>query len=61
MANAPLAGKGRGELVELICPTAEAKYFLKEGWTGFCREDRFARRVILPRFADQVTGMATKT
>jgi hypothetical protein len=33
MANAPLAGKGRGELVELICPTAKAKYFLKEDWT----------------------------
>jgi hypothetical protein len=39
MANAPLAGKGRGELVELICPTAKAKYFLRKGWTGFCRDD----------------------
>ena len=26
--SAPLVGKGRGELVELICPTAKAKYFL---------------------------------
>ena len=31
--SAPLAGKGRGELVELICPTAKAEYFLREGWT----------------------------
>ena len=31
--SAPLAGKGRGELVELICPTAKAVYFLREGWT----------------------------
>jgi hypothetical protein len=45
MANAPLAGKGRGELVELICPTAKAKYFSKGGWTGFCQDDWFARRV----------------
>ena len=27
------------ELVELICPTAKAKYFLRRGWTGFCRDD----------------------
>jgi hypothetical protein len=33
MANAPLAGKGRGELVELICPTAKAKHFFKQDWT----------------------------
>jgi PAS domain-containing protein len=34
--SAPLAGKGRGELVELICPTEKAKYFCKWGWTAFC-------------------------
>src|SRR6476660_7114825 len=31
--SAPLAGKGRGELVELICPTAKAKYLLRRDWT----------------------------
>jgi hypothetical protein len=31
--SAPLAGLGRGELVELICPTAKAKYFLRRDWT----------------------------
>jgi hypothetical protein len=31
--SAPLAGKGQGELVELICPTIKAEYFLREGWT----------------------------
>jgi hypothetical protein len=36
MANAPLAGKGWGKLVELICPTAKAKFFLQKGWTAFC-------------------------
>jgi hypothetical protein len=25
---------GRRELVELICPTVKAKYFLKADWTG---------------------------
>jgi hypothetical protein len=24
-----------GELVVLICPTAEAEYFSREGWTDF--------------------------
>jgi hypothetical protein len=35
MANAPLLGPGWGELVSVICPTAEAKYFSQRGWTGF--------------------------
>jgi hypothetical protein len=28
-----LSGTGWGELVEMICPTAKAKYFLQEVWT----------------------------
>jgi hypothetical protein len=35
----PLCRVGRRELVELICPTAKAKYFFRWGWTGFCRAD----------------------
>jgi len=31
--NAPLCGVGWREFVEMICPTGEAKYFCKEGWT----------------------------
>jgi hypothetical protein len=31
--SAPLAGKGRGELVELICPATKAEYFSQRGWT----------------------------
>jgi hypothetical protein len=34
MANAPLIEAGRGELVEMICPTGKAKYFSQKGWTG---------------------------
>ncbi len=30
----PLCGTGRGELVEMICPTGKAEYFCKGGWTG---------------------------
>src|ERR1700676_1539240 len=30
----PLCGTGRGELVEMICPTGKAKYFCKGGWTA---------------------------
>jgi hypothetical protein len=33
MANAPLLGPGWGELLPVICPTAETKYFCKRGWT----------------------------
>src|ERR1700681_3044563 len=29
MANAPLLGTGWGELLDLICPTGQAEYFLK--------------------------------
>jgi hypothetical protein len=29
----PLCGTGRGELVEMICPTGKAEYFCKGGWT----------------------------
>ena len=36
-------GKGPGELVELICPTAKAKYFLREGWTGQITLKRFSK------------------
>jgi hypothetical protein len=31
--NVPLGEAGRGELVEMICPTAKGKYFLPEDWT----------------------------
>ena len=33
LANAPLWLE-TGDLVPLICPTAPAKYFSREGWTG---------------------------
>jgi hypothetical protein len=32
-AYAPLAGAGRRELVEMICPTSKAKYFFDRVWT----------------------------
>jgi hypothetical protein len=33
--EAPLfVGAGRGELLEMICPTAKAKYFSQGGWTS---------------------------
>jgi hypothetical protein len=35
IAIRPSSGPGWGELVPVICPTPEAKYFYKEGWTGF--------------------------
>jgi hypothetical protein len=31
----PSCRVGRRKLVALICPTAKAEYFLREGWTGF--------------------------
>src|ERR1700738_795815 len=34
-AYAPLSGAGRLKLLAVICPTAQAKYFCKKGWTGF--------------------------
>jgi hypothetical protein len=33
MANAPLLGTGWGELLDLICPTGQAEYFLRAGLT----------------------------
>jgi hypothetical protein len=38
-AYAPLIEAGRGELVEMICPTAKAKYFCKEGWTAISQNN----------------------
>jgi hypothetical protein len=35
MANAPLLGTGWGELLPVICPTAEAEYFPNHGLTAF--------------------------
>jgi hypothetical protein len=32
-AYAPLGGTGRPDSVPLICPTAQAKFFSREGWT----------------------------
>jgi hypothetical protein len=34
MANAPLNGDGMARDVVLICPTGEAKYFFRKGWTS---------------------------
>src|ERR1700730_18923097 len=34
MANAPLFGTEWLRLVEVICPTGQAKYFFREDWTG---------------------------
>jgi hypothetical protein len=34
VAQRPSLGTGRGELVEMICPTGKAEYFSQEGWTG---------------------------
>ena len=33
--DTPLSGARRLELVAVICPTGQAKYFLREDWTGF--------------------------
>src|SRR6266568_7705722 len=33
--NAPLHRGGMRENVPVICPTGQAKYFSREGWTGF--------------------------
>jgi hypothetical protein len=35
IAIRPSCGRETGELVALICPTAKAKYFSRQGWTGF--------------------------
>ena len=35
IAIRPSCRERTGELVALICPTAEAKYFSQRGWTGF--------------------------
>jgi hypothetical protein len=45
---------GRDELVELICPTAKAEYFLKEGWTTQIRLKR------LEKFACTRIGFSTR-
>jgi hypothetical protein len=34
----PLCEAGRGELVEMICPTGKAEYFSRRGWTDFSRD-----------------------
>jgi hypothetical protein len=39
IAIRPSCRVGRRKLVELICPTAKAKYFSKRDWTGFCSSD----------------------
>ena len=36
-------GPGRRESLKMICPSAKAKYFCREGWTGFWK-----RQVICP-------------
>jgi hypothetical protein len=33
-----LKSAGRGELVEMICPTGKAEYFSREGWTRGVRK-----------------------
>jgi hypothetical protein len=35
IAIRPSSGE-MGELVAMICPTAKAEYFSREGWTDFC-------------------------
>jgi hypothetical protein len=35
IASRPSCGRETGELVELICPTMEAEYFLRWDWTDF--------------------------
>jgi hypothetical protein len=46
IASRPSCGRETGELVELICPTMEAKYFSEQVWTDFliCPSERVARR-----------------
>jgi hypothetical protein len=34
MANAPLNGDGMAGDIVLICPTGEAEYFFRKGWTS---------------------------
>src|ERR1700690_4106549 len=36
IAIRPSCEAGRGELVEMICPTGKAEYFCQEGWTRIC-------------------------
>src|SRR5579863_3589310 len=43
VAQRPSSGTGRGELVEMICPTAKAKYFSREDWTGSISLIRFKK------------------
>jgi hypothetical protein len=45
MANAPLSGTGWAELLDLICPTGEAKYFFEDIWTGQITLIRFDKLV----------------
>jgi hypothetical protein len=35
IATRPSCRVRRGELVEMICPTAQGEYFCAKGWTGF--------------------------
>ena len=37
IAKRPFVGTGRGELVEMICPTAKAEYFFDQDWTDKIR------------------------
>ena len=43
MANAPLIEAGRRKLVEVICPTGQAKYFSKRDWTTQISLNRFSK------------------
>src|ERR1700730_6333439 len=50
-AYAPLSSAGRLQLVEVICPTAQAEYFCARGWSGFR-----ARALICPSGKSQPPG-----
>ena len=44
----PSGGVGWREFVEMICPTGEAKYFCKWGWTQKCPTGKSPRREPIP-------------
>jgi hypothetical protein len=54
IAIRPSCGVGWREFVEMICPTGEAKYFCKGGWTQNCPTGKSPRREPIPLVPDAV-------
>jgi hypothetical protein len=59
MANAPLSGR-TGEVLEVICPTTEAKYFCEGGLDDPNRVESLEQIKVYARAISEACGQVTE-